>query len=122
MPFAKWLIQKARSTPACKFSAGAEKLLHAGIRRRDHPRAPARTSEVDLHDAVAAEDADELAAGAVHEDQHDEPELDGPEMRPHDLAPQVAVRLREVPQPPPDRDEVLEVVHDERRGDVDRRL
>src|SRR5262247_281204 len=107
MPFAKWLIQKARSTPACKFSAGAEKLLHAGIRRRDHPRAPARTSEVDLHDAVAAEDADELAAGAVHEDQHDEPELDGPEMRPDDLLPQPVVGGREAAEAPPEWSEML---------------
>src|SRR5215468_2178934 len=79
-------------------------------------------SEEDVDDALAAEDADELTGRAVHEDQHDEPELDGPEMRPHDLAPQVAVALREASHLPPEGDEVLQVVHEEGGGYVDDRL
>src|SRR5215510_5756958 len=62
-------------------------------------------SEEDVHDAVTAEDADELAGRAVHEDQHDEPELDGPEVRPHDLTPEIAIALREASRMPPEGDE-----------------
>src|SRR5499427_4263481 len=79
-------------------------------------------SEEDVQDSLAAEDSDELPARAVHEDQHDEPELDGPEVRPHDLAPQVAIALREASRLPPEGDEVLQVVHEEGGGHVDDRL
>src|SRR5215471_15065043 len=79
-------------------------------------------SEEDVDDTLATDDADELARRAVHEDQHDEPELDGPEVRPDDLAPEILVRLREVSAAPPERDEVLQIMHDERGGDVDTSL
>src|SRR5499427_10771026 len=79
-------------------------------------------SEEDVHHTIATEDADELTGRAVHEDQHDEPELDGPEVRPDDLAPQVAVALREASRLPPEGYEVLQVVHDEGGGHVDDRL
>src|SRR5215510_1999688 len=92
----------------------------AGARAAGHARG--RMSEEDVHDPVPAEDADELAGRAVHEDQHDEPELDGPEVRPDDLAPQVAVALREASRLPPEGDEVLQVVHEEGGGHVDDRL
>src|SRR5215813_3436181 len=91
----------------------------AGFACHDSCRARARMAEVDLHDPLATDDAYELARGAVHEDQHDEPELDGPEVWPYDLAPEMAVGLGEVSTAPPERDEVLQVVHEERGEDVD---
>src|SRR5262249_42912898 len=81
-------LWNARSDSA-RLTRGRRRL--AGARAAGHARG--RMSEEDVHDPVPAEDADELAGRAVHEDQHDEPELDGPEVRPHDLAPQVAVAL-----------------------------
>src|SRR5215813_8274697 len=59
-------------------------------------------SEVDLHDALAADDADELPRRAVDEDEHGEPELDCPEVRPHDFPPQVPVGFAEVSNAPPE--------------------
>src|SRR5215469_5581933 len=41
-------------------------------------------------DALAADRADDLAHRAIHEEQDDEPDLDGPEMRPHDFVDDVA--------------------------------
>src|SRR5678815_1233901 len=66
-------------------------------------------TEHDLLDLIAADHADQLARDAVYEDQHEEPELNGPEMGPYDLAPQTLVRGRQVFQAPPQRQQMLEV-------------
>src|SRR5262249_42211904 len=79
-------------------------------------------SEIDVHDALAAEDADELPCRAIDEDQHDEPELDGPEVGPHDLVPEIAIAFREASRAPPEGKEMLQVVHEERGGHVDSRF
>jgi hypothetical protein len=63
--------------------------------------------------------ADRQPLSRKQEDQHDEPNLDAPEMGPHDLAPEVLVGGPKAPHAPPHRDEVLQVVHEHRRDDVD---
>src|SRR5262249_6770189 len=73
-------------------------------------------------DLLAADGANQLTQRAVDEEQHDEPELDGPEMRPDNLTHQLPVRHTEVPRVPPERHEVLQVVDEQGARDRDHRL
>src|SRR4030095_6972917 len=80
------------------------------------------STEHDPLDLIAADYADQLARDAVNKDQHEEPELDGPEMGPYDLAPQTLGRGREVFHADTQRQKMLEVVQDHGGDDVDPRL
>src|SRR5262249_42218786 len=53
---------------------------------------------------------------------HDQPELDGQEVGPYHLLDHVTVSGHEVPLPPPDGDEVLQVVNHEGADHIDQRL
>ena len=97
--------------------------LYAGTLQLAPSAAPGRTAPEDhVDDLLAAEGANQLAEGAVAEEQDDEPELDGPEVRPDDLVHQLTVRHAHIPRAPPKRHEVLEVVDEEGTGDIDHRL
>ena len=60
--------------------------------------------------------------GAVHQNQHDQENLDGPEMRPHDLREQLLVAGHETPGLFPEVDEVLQVVDQHGHQHVNRRF
>src|SRR5215471_20105060 len=115
----------ARRPPSrgrCSFSAGLPYGTRSSNARTSLPSSNggrSASTEQDLPDVIAADHADQLGCQAVQEDQHDEPNLDAPEMGPDDLAPEVLVRGPKAPHAPPHRDEVFQVVHEQRRDDVD---
>src|SRR5262245_35143831 len=90
--------------------------------RLGSPRDRRGGTEEDLHDLVAADHAHELTQRTVDEDQDDEPELHGPEVRPDDLTPEMLVGRTKLSHAPPQRKKMLEVVDEHRGADIDRRL
>src|SRR5262245_1927441 len=78
-----------------------------------------RRAEEHPEDLAATDGPDELPQRAVHEEQDDQPELDGPEVGPHDLGGQPLIGEAEAPRVPPGGNQVLQVVHDQRAEHVD---
>ena len=73
-----------------------------GASRDSDPTWTRRRSEVHPPHLVGAQRANKLAHGAINEKQDEEPELDGPEVRPHDLVQQLPVSCRQVAGAPPE--------------------
>src|SRR5882672_9798759 len=71
---------------------------------------------------VRSDLANDFTHGAIHQNQYDQKDLDGPEMRPHDFREQLLVSCDETAGFPPEVDEALQIV--EQHGDqhVDRGL
>jgi hypothetical protein len=74
------------------------------------PRGAGPRAEKHFKDLVPSEDTDKLMHGAVDQNQHNQENLDGPEMRPHDLREQLLVAGHETPGLFPEVGEVLQVV------------
>src|ERR1044071_6992855 len=86
----------------------APELVGAMAMDSSRARGSGRAEEHHL-DLLAADGSDELAGRAVDEDQHDEPELDSPEVWPHHLAPEATGGREKTAHAPPGGDEVLEI-------------
>src|SRR5262245_49630455 len=90
--------------------------------RLGSPRDRRGSAEENRHDPLAADHAHELTHRTIDEDQDDEPELHGPEVRPDDLTLQMRVRFPQRTHAPPQREKMLEVVDEHRGADVDHGL
>jgi hypothetical protein len=67
-----------------------------GASRDSDPTWTRRRSEVHPPHLVGAQRANKLAHGAIDEKQDEEPQLDGPEVRPHGLVQQLPVSCQQV--------------------------
>jgi hypothetical protein len=75
---------------------------------RSSPRLRPRPEEY-FEDLVPADHTDEFVHGAVHQNQHDQENLDRPEMRPDDLCEQLLVARDQAPGLPPEVDQAFQI-------------
>src|SRR5262245_39815125 len=111
-----------QASESARASESASAWPATGLSVRRPEGTSGRRAEEHPEDLAAAHGPDELPQRAVHEDQDDEPELDGPEVRPHDLGGQALIGGGEAPRMPPGGNQVLQVVHDQRTDHVDHGL